>query len=599
MPHSRIPRLKPARAAALLSAAAFGLTLVCANPAAAESPVVIEGITDRALISDMRAILPEREPPENAFEAERLAEEAAERLSRWLRAEGFYAGSANAAPVAAPPKAVVMIDLGARYLFAPPQAPLPAEAPDELRDALDQALQRITPGAPARAAQVLAAELAAETALKAGGYPDAKALPRTATVDHSTQTMTVAFAFDLGAPAVLGPLAVAQEGFLSPAYLAKLQNWKNGDTYRPEALATLRRDLSRTGVFARVEANIAPADGARPRPVVLNLEPAPRRSISLGTAWSTTEGIGGEGAWSVRNRFKRADTLTFGATLAEREQRLDASLSLPHGAGRNRTRSYRAALLREDARPFERTGLEFAASVEADPNLAFALSYGASLTADAFTAAAGVENAVVLSGHLDARLDRADSRLDARNGFALAARIEPSLSTGDATVGFLRATGEARGYWSPGPQSAASPSRFTLAMRARAGWVTPIAGDDTDIPLDRRFYAGGGGSVRGFGFRAIFPETNRGRTDPPGGLGLAELSTEARVRLFDGVSVAGFIDGGAAFDNWTDVTPRWGAGLGLRYDLGFAPLRLDIATPLDRRPGDERVAIYLSLGQAF
>jgi translocation and assembly module TamA len=37
----------------------------------------------------------------------------------------------------------------------------------------------------------------------------------------------------------------------------------------------------------------------------------------------------------------------------------------------------------------------------------------------------------------------------------------------------------------------------------------------------------------------------------------------------------------------------------LRYDLGFGPLRIDIATPLDRRGGDAQVSVYVSIGQAF
>jgi translocation and assembly module TamA len=42
-----------------------------------------------------------------------------------------------------------------------------------------------------------------------------------------------------------------------------------------------------------------------------------------------------------------------------------------------------------------------------------------------------------------------------------------------------------------------------------------------------------------------------------------------------------------------------GAGIGLRYDLGFAPLRADIAVPLQRRTGDSSIQIYLSIGQSF
>ena len=44
---------------------------------------------------------------------------------------------------------------------------------------------------------------------------------------------------------------------------------------------------------------------------------------------------------------------------------------------------------------------------------------------------------------------------------------------------------------------------------------------------------------------------------------------------------------------------RFGVGAGLRYFTGFAPIRLDVAFPLDPQSGDPEFAIYLGLGQAF
>jgi translocation and assembly module TamA len=40
-------------------------------------------------------------------------------------------------------------------------------------------------------------------------------------------------------------------------------------------------------------------------------------------------------------------------------------------------------------------------------------------------------------------------------------------------------------------------------------------------------------------------------------------------------------------------------GVGVRYDLGFGPIRLDIGTPLNKRHGDSPVQVYLSIGQSF
>ena len=40
-------------------------------------------------------------------------------------------------------------------------------------------------------------------------------------------------------------------------------------------------------------------------------------------------------------------------------------------------------------------------------------------------------------------------------------------------------------------------------------------------------------------------------------------------------------------------------GAGVRYDLGFGPIRFDVAVPLNRRTGDPDFQIYISIGQAF
>jgi translocation and assembly module TamA len=106
--------------------------------------------------------------------------------------------------------------------------------------------------------------------------------------------------------------------------------------------------------------------------------------------------------------------------------------------------------------------------------------------------------------------------------------------------------------------------------------------------------------VRGYAFQSIYPQSDVARAESPGGQGLVETSLETRARLGGGWGAAAFVDGGAAFDDAAGAGDlRWGAGLGVRYDLGFGPLRLDIAAPLNKRDRDAAYAFYVSFGQAF
>ena len=62
-----------------------------------------------------------------------------------------------------------------------------------------------------------------------------------------------------------------------------------------------------------------------------------------------------------------------------------------------------------------------------------------------------------------------------------------------------------------------------------------------------------------------------------------------------------FVDAGniytGSLPNLTGL--RIGAGVGLRYYSNFGPIRIDVGTPLGRRPGESIVAVQVSLGQAF
>jgi translocation and assembly module TamA len=142
--------------------------------------------------------------------------------------------------------------------------------------------------------------------------------------------------------------------------------------------------------------------------------------------------------------------------------------------------------------------------------------------------------------------------------------------------------------------------KIVLAGRAR---VASIAGAPLSaIAPSRRLYAGGGGSVRGYGYREIGPTDANG--DPTGGRSLAEASIEARIgtEFFDGaLSIVPFVDAGTvSTSTLPDLeTFRVGAGLGVRYKTGFGPIRVDVGVPLNPGPGDSPVAVYVSLGQAF
>ncbi len=186
--------------------------------------------------------------------------------------------------------------------------------------------------------------------------------------------------------------------------------------------------------------------------------------------------------------------------------------------------------------------------------------------------------------------DGSDDLLNPTRGFRLGGRLSPEVSLQGSVFGYARTQIDASAYQSVTP-------KVVLAGRVRLGTILGAPRDA--IAPSRRFYAGGGASVRGYGFQSIGPRDPN--NDPIGGRSLTEFSIEARVRAFGNFGIVPFFDGGNIY---TSPMPklsdfRYGAGLGVRYYSNFGPIRVDVGTPINPQPGDSRVAVYVSLGQAF
>ncbi|TFG89403.1 MAG: hypothetical protein E4H18_00170 [Hyphomicrobiales bacterium] len=183
--------------------------------------------------------------------------------------------------------------------------------------------------------------------------------------------------------------------------------------------------------------------------------------------------------------------------------------------------------------------------------------------------------------------------MDPVNGTRLNLALTPYAGKGDESLLFAISTATGSAYY-----AVDSEQRFVPAGRVKIG---TIVGEETEsVPANKRFYAGGGGSIRGFEFQSVGPLDTE--NDPLGGRSILELSGEVRIRVTERIGVVPFVDGGTVSDSSYpdfDEPIRWAAGLGGRYFSDFGPLRLDIAVPLNKRDIDDRFQFYISLGQAF
>ena len=190
--------------------------------------------------------------------------------------------------------------------------------------------------------------------------------------------------------------------------------------------------------------------------------------------------------------------------------------------------------------------------------------------------------------------DSSNDRLDPSAGSRVRLSLRPYNGRGQDEVNFFTSQIGLSGY-----RALDEANHFILAGRTRIGSTT---GESTvDLPADKRFYAGGGSSIRGYQFQSVGP-LGAGNT-PLGGRSLFEISTELRIKLTDTLGAAIFIDGGNVYDaEFPDFSSdlQWAIGVGGRYFTSFGPIRLDLGFPLNPRAGiDDSMQLYLSIGQAF
>ena len=581
-----------------------------ASAAAAEPRAQIDGVLSADLRAEIvRAIGDGDRPVDNRFEARRRARTAAQDAIAVLRAEGYYAYEVTPDVTDSdPPKGLVRISPGPRFNLRAATLVWEGDPPSAAAITAAQSQLGLSPGAPGRAADIVAAEGHAVAALQSLGYADAHAAPREVSVDHADRTVQVNLRLSAGSIARLGAVVLTTPGRTRPAWVQALIPWRPGDPYKPQDVAELERRLLDTGVFEAVTVSLATVDQTQAdglRPVIVSLAERHTRTLELGASYGTTEGVGMDAKWTRYNLLGRADTLSLLGRFSNLDTRLQTDLVLPHWRVAQQTLSDRAAAYRSQTPAYNQTGVMVSADVThrwgQDAIFGFSGTYftwGGSLDLSR-TSEVKIGSLTSLGRDIltvatlaDVALDRSDDPLDPKHGWRVSARVEPTLLTGDGTLPYLKVQAQTSGYLPFG-----KGARTVLAGRLKIGGI--INGSIADLPAPQRFYAGGGGSVRGFGYQQVGPHL--ADNTPEGGLSLIEGSVELRHSLGKDWGVAAFVDGGAIGQSQAPAFAKLslGAGFGVRYNLGFAPLRVDIAAPLTSRHGQSPFQIYLSIGQSF
>jgi translocation and assembly module TamA len=574
-----------------------------ASPAYAAQKFDIRGVEDHNLRAAIQeAIGAASATPTSRLDARRKAVEAGERAIAVLRAEGYYDYSVQPdIGEGDTPQPFISITPGPRSKIADPRIEWIGPPPSIDIQSAAEKVMALKPGDPGRAEAVIAAEGRIVAALQKDGYADAEAKPREVVVDHADLTVRPAYRIASGSLVKLGDVELKGSSRTRLKWLRRLAPWKAGQTYQPKAVAEFERRLVDTGVYDSVTVSLAPPAEAKDgrRPVIVSLADRPKGTLELGASYSTTEGGGVDSRWIVYNRLGRADTLTSSILVAQLDSRVQLELALPHWRRPEETLKLTGAIYRDDTTAYESSGAVISADLTHRYGKISFLTYGVSVDGSD-TNEKEAANLVTVSRRRNLatfallgafNLDKSNDPLDPTVGWRLSARAEPTYAAGDGPVAYLKSSAQITGYLPLGAGGT------VIAGRAKLGAI--FGGDIPLVPAPARFYAGGGGSVRGYAYQAVGPRYID--NTPQGGLSLFEASLEVRQHITGKWSVVAFVDEGAVGKQVNpDFThPDIGVGLGVRYNLGFGPIRVDIGTPLVRRNGDAPIQLYLSIGQSF
>ena len=482
---------------------------------------------------------------------------------------------------------------------------------------LPQRIVGLKPGDPAAASEIRAAETRIINYFRKEGRPLAKIQSIAPVVDHAQNVMDVTVTAAPGPIAPFGEATINGPQTFDPAIVRSFLYIYPGDPYSPAAVADARNSIREIPAVGGVRITEGTAlDPYGRLPYRIDVEDRLPYAIGASVKYSTTNGPEGQVYWEDRNVFGGAERLRLQASVFYAPPWFIASQSLrnfsPDDIGGRISASFlkpalwgttNDLLIDALAEKISTSGAGFVGYQAEDTDVTASLRHrfnqnfwvqaGLEAQKGDATDALGTVNYTLVGVPVSANFDTTDSKLDPPRGVRVNVSAVGFGTFLGSSLDLVQAKAGASAYY-----SIDADSRYVLAGRVAAG---AMGGPQLDeIPANWRFYAGGGGSVRGYAYNELGPTVFWGAV--VGGKSLFDASAELRVKVTDTIGVVPFFDIGNAFaSNFPNFDQHLftAAGLGLRYYTSVGPIRLDVAFPLERHAGTGPVAVYVSIGQSF
>lgn len=377
--------------------------------------------------------------------------------------------------------------------------------------------------------------------------------------------------------------------------------YKTGDYYSLEKITDSQSDIFQLGYFKSVNIEQIYNDDKLEVDTIVRIKEKKLGSIRFGVGVASEDKLRTQVEWTQGNLLGGGRNMEILTKVSFITQLVQASISQPHITGRSSELIGFLSFKRDDLPSYE--GSFITSSLALEKKLAKPLRGRSSFNViysdiTSQSTVSPIERSrrnvflTTFGGGLSFNV--IDDLFNPTEGIASDTRLEVSLTDLGSDVDYLLSLTDLRIY--------KSVSKFVFAHRLELGFIYSFGSTDRfDIPIFKRFFAGGSNSFRGYNFQELGPLNSKG--EPIGGNSLIVGNLEIRhplpLRRLRGVV---FLDYGNVYPGEFEYSLdglRYAVGGGLRYDTIIGPVRFDIGYALNPDPELKRFHVFLSVGQAF
>ncbi|MFA0324564.1 autotransporter assembly complex family protein [Vibrio splendidus] len=420
---------------------------------------------------------------------------------------------------------------------------------------------------------------------KRKGYFDGKFIESRIEVIPSDNIANIHLHFCSGPRYKFGSVSVPQNG-VEPIRIERIPTFKQGDDFDTIKLGQLQSDLSDTLWFRSVvvHSEFNHLDNSLEVPIEIIAEPSSHDIVQVGGGYSTDLGFRASLNWLKPWYNRRGHSFETQTYLSEQEQSLQLGYKIPT---EKVTTDYfgiqfeSKRIDHRDTKSFS-NDLKFERYWQLDSDWQSTI-YVKYLHEQYRQASEEEQSQLFLPGISFSQVDRKNDQLELNHRHIYSIEYsDPSLFS-DSRL--LRLEGNSVVSWD-------ISDRQKLHFRSNVG--INIAKSLSDVPSSLRYFAGGDGNLRGYGYESISPRDENGELT--GARYMLTAGLEYQHQVYRSIWLGAFLDVGDAFDQQADW--KRGTGVSLIWNSQLMPVKLDFAYGLDAPEGDE-FRIHFSLGTQF